>query len=1366
MIITHRYDRLNIIEQHPVFSFSRLPSMKWLLLFGVFISSTLTYSQGISLFNIDPSGFPTIKAKFYAYDKDGKPNRPNLNDVIVKEDGSLKSGITLNCPPVGKPKAISPVLVIDVSGSMGGGNLELAKKAATAWVDALPLSESECALTTFDNANYLIQDFTQDKQKLVAGISRLQAMGGTNYDEALINPMASGLQVSKHGKNQKVIIFLTDGQANPPRIEDIVNESARQGCMIYSVVLGMPAPESVKEISFRTGGMVFDNVTTVKQAEDVYRRILQFAIGVSPCEISWQSTYRCNNAKVQVSVEFNRLLSESVYEPNEKSLIKLTTEPKFLYFGPVAANSISKKTITLTAVNYDFTISNSKFFGSKTFSIEGISYPFTIPKNTSKELTIVYAPKDKNKNYGFIKPETGMCTSGFSVYGGFPGGELEGQTLKLTSHNCGKAFTAGMDTLITWEGIPEDDRVMIEYSADSGMTWSLVTDNATGYKHLWKYPPLPPTKTGMLRIQQLALNGIDPRVWTKGFELDAVKDVFSPDNNRIAYIINNNSVTVRDALTGELINTISPVASGPQPVIAWSGNSSQLAIAKGTSIELIDIFTGVKKRAISASAGVKIMGVNSDGQRLAYGTEDGTVVLVDLSTGRELQRKTGFNFVIGGFVWGADGSFTVTGSCADTIIMKDVIGIPLQEDYSDCAWIMRAPSMKFKYPVIEMGKVIVGSQKDTVLKNSLCNDGTVPIHILGATITSGDYSQFIATNGLRDIILNPGDCFNHEFSFQPNTEGAFEAYVTVNTTIGDMHDKFLLKGIGIPPFIKTIAKFIDFGQVELTKPKDSTLAVLKNIGNEIVEFDSIVQGGPNMRDFSTIEKIKKFTLAPGESKTLTLRFTPKELGLTNGRILAYYKGVGSPAMIQLYGEGIPRILPIEKVKDSTIDTITIERRGISEMRIEIGEERHVETMDTLTDKILAIDSTYRTDTLLKPLIVITGSINVVGLDSNNKVVNKPVFRIDLNTKNRYEALLPYLFFDEGSDVIPSRYNKRSQIEVSKFTIDELWDSTTIKAYHNILNIIGKRLTMYPKANLTISGHNAGTGIEKNDTELSRRRAENVKQYIRDVWGINENRLIVKAGNLPKTESKSIDNLEPAQENRRVEFSSNDSRVMAPLDLKNTVGSSNPPKVRFDIQGAADFGIDSYTVEATQTSNQKNTFNKTESNPLPTSMVWEIAMDQRLVPRIDKPVTCSLTIKDKKGNSKMVGTDQMNIDLITVERKIKEHIDGYEIDSFSLILFDYNESELEDNNKQIIAAIQKRIQKNSKISIRGTTDRIGSEEHNARLSQERANSVKSAINRKNTVAVGTGEQELLFDNDLPEGRFYCRTVSVEVRTPIE
>jgi outer membrane protein OmpA-like peptidoglycan-associated protein len=542
--------------------------------------------------------------------------------------------------------------------------------------------------------------------------------------------------------------------------------------------------------------------------------------------------------------------------------------------------------------------------------------------------------------------------------------------------------------------------------------------------------------------------------------------------------------------------------------------------------------------------------------------------------------------------------------------------------------------------------------------------------------------------------------------------------------------------------------------------------LLKNIGSEIVEFDSIVQGGPNFRDFTFTEKYKKFSLAPGESKTVTLRFIPKELGLTNGRLMAYYKGIGSPSMMQLYGEGIPRILPIESLTVNKIDTISMERRGISENTYVIGNDRNNQTLDTLSDKILAIDSLFRTDTLLKPMIIITGQITAVGVESDGRIINKPIFKIDLNTSNKYEALLPYVFYEEGSDIIPDRYYKLNNRQVANFTIDQLWYKSTINIYHDILNIIGKRLTMYPKSVLTIQGNNANTGIEKENTELSRRRAENVKQYLQDIWGIKENRLIIKAGNLPKAKSLPIDDPETAQENRRVEFSSNDYRVIEPLDLKNTMATSNPPKVRFNVQGAADFGIASYTIDAIQAGFNGNSFNQTETSSLPNTIDWEIAKNQALTPKLAKPVSCSLTIIDKKGNSKMVGTDQMDIDLITIERKIKEHINGYEVDSFSLILFDFNKSDIENENKKIISAIQKRIKKGSEISVIGTTDRIGTEEYNTRLSQERANAVKTSINRKGTISIGKGEQDLRFDNNLPEGRFYCRTVNVVVKTLVK
>ncbi|MEY3313477.1 MAG: hypothetical protein RLZZ578_997 [Bacteroidota bacterium] len=1367
MIFTHRYDRLNIIEQHPVFSFSRLPSMKWLLLFGVFISSTLAYSQGISLFNIDPSGFPTIKAKFYAYDKDGKPNNPNQSQVKLTEDGDRRI-VKINCP-TGGPKPVSVGIMVDTYGF-----LREARSGARRLIDFMDMPKDELAITYMDHAALLHQSFTNDKNKAISSSTTIpKAPGYAAVQQMFFSEITGGVNLIKNRKNnKKVLILLSDLHCPNLSVDTarLFREAEYYNICVFPVLLRTTDYTGLfKAIANRTGGVLFEGITREDQISNIFQLISGMA-KYGECEIEWSSSKKCNTDDWNVKLATDKLNQETpvmTYKPHPKSLVKLVTDPKFLFFGPVAPGIEIKKTITLKAVGTTFTIDKAQRLGSPAYEIVDATFPLVIPEGESKTISIKYAPKDSNRHYSFIETQNNICPGGgFSVYGGFPGKDLIGKTLNITEPSCSEIMMAGIDSAIRWNGIPSDDKVKIEYSPDSGKTWQHVSSSAKGGRHVWQYPPLPRTNQGMIRILQMSSDEINPGDWAKGFEPESNSSLQSPEGSKIAYLLKDNSITIRNSQSGEKLRVFHQL---PNQVItySWDKTGHYLAIGMNDGRLLIkDVRSGITTREIkNTDAAINLISWNQGGDKIAISSNDGVLTVIETATGNEIHRKDGYKFIVKSIDWNSDGSVSALGACTDELKISMSDGFPLQIDTTDCVFSMKAPKLVIKKNKADLGTVIVGSGKDIMVEEIICNEGDAPLHVLGADVTNGNAEEFGVPRGAGDFFLQPKECRAFMFSLMPQYPGKKKGYVTIRTTVGDFYDVIELTGIGIPPFI-SYKEMIDFGQVELSKPKDSTLAVLKNIGNEIVEFDSIVQGGPNMRDFSTIDKIKKFTLAPGESKTLTLRFTPKELGLTNGRILAYYKGVGSPAMIQLYGEGIPRILPIEKVKDTTIDTITIERRGISEMRIEIGEERIVKTMDTLTDKILEIDSTYRTDTLLKPLIVITGSINVVGLDSNNKVVNKPVFRIDLNTRNRYEALLPYLFFDEGSDVIPSRYNKRSQNQVSKFTIDELWDSTTIKAYHNILNIIGKRLTMYPKANLTISGHNAGTGIEKNDTELSRRRAENVKQYIKDVWGINENRLIVKAGNLPKTESKSIDNLEPAQENRRVEFSSNDSRVMAPLDLKNTVGSSNPPKVRFDIQGAADFGIDSYTVEATQTSNQKNTFNKTESNPLPTSMVWEIAMDQRLVPRIDKPVTCSLTIKDKKGNSKMVGTDQMNIDLITIERKIKEHIDGYEIDSFSLILFDYNESELADNNKQIIAAIQKRIQKNSKISIRGTTDRIGTEEHNARLSQERANSVKSAINRKNTVAVGTGEQELLFDNDLPEGRFYCRTVSVEVRTPIE
>jgi outer membrane protein OmpA-like peptidoglycan-associated protein len=77
-----------------------------------------------------------------------------------------------------------------------------------------------------------------------------------------------------------------------------------------------------------------------------------------------------------------------------------------------------------------------------------------------------------------------------------------------------------------------------------------------------------------------------------------------------------------------------------------------------------------------------------------------------------------------------------------------------------------------------------------------------------------------------------------------------------------------------------------------------------------------------------------------------------------------------------------------------------------------------------------------------------------------------------------------------------------------------------------------------------------------------------------------------------------------------------------------------------------------------------------------------------------------------------------------------------------------------------------------VTIHGHTDIIGNEQHNQKLSEERATEVKRILvkytkgfpDRKVQFEVmGLGEQEALspFDNKLPEERFYNRCVIIDI-----
>ena len=151
---------------------SRFRQLKRVLLLIFFLLFYYpAFSQSLTLFDIDTTSYPIMKAKFYAFDKDGNQIlNYNTNDFEITENGEIRKILSVSCPAPKPPQALSSVLVMDVSGSMDGTNITLAQEGARAWIRGLPLGKSECAITTFDTKNYFVQDFTTDRNLLESKI--------------------------------------------------------------------------------------------------------------------------------------------------------------------------------------------------------------------------------------------------------------------------------------------------------------------------------------------------------------------------------------------------------------------------------------------------------------------------------------------------------------------------------------------------------------------------------------------------------------------------------------------------------------------------------------------------------------------------------------------------------------------------------------------------------------------------------------------------------------------------------------------------------------------------------------------------------------------------------------------------------------------------------------------------------------------------------------------------------------------------------------------------------------------------------------------------------------------------------------------
>lgn len=454
--------------------------------------------------------------------------------------------------------------------------------------------------------------------------------------------------------------------------------------------------------------------------------------------------------------------------------------------------------------------------------------------------------------------------------------------------------------------------------------------------------------------------------------------------------------------------------------------------------------------------------------------------------------------------------------------------------------------------------------------------------------------------------------------------------------------------------------------------------------------------------------------------------------------------------------------PVRRIREERlVDTVTI-AVAPSEVGFTPGVEEVTETIDESGTEVLVTRTTRRTDTLrVVRRSSIAATITANGVNANGS--ESPSFVIDVEefASVMMNPLLGYVFFDEGQSGLPARYHRIDQSQTASFREDNVNSAEKLPTYYHLLNIVGSRLRTTSNATITLVGCNADVGSEASNIKLSTQRAEEVRGYLLDVWGISPQRIRLQSRNLPEKAANS-QSPDGAQENRRVELLSDDLSIVAPVITRDTVRSISPPSVRIRPSVKADRPIARWSVTLQQGDGMLKTF---EGSGTPPGLLdWNVQQEQSTHPRSDQPITYRLDVVDDDGN-RVEASGVLDVKLLTITRKRTERMADKEIDRFSLILFDVRSADLSASNAAIVDLIKPYVRPSSTVTLTGLTDRLGNVGQNQVLAEDRARSAAGALGVASTGIIrGVGNAKT-YAPELPEGRLYTRTVDIVIETPV-
>jgi hypothetical protein len=529
--------------------------------------------------------------------------------------------------------------------------------------------------------------------------------------------------------------------------------------------------------------------------------------------------------------------------------------------------------------------------------------------------------------------------------------------------------------------------------------------------------------------------------------------------------------------------------------------------------------------------------------------------------------------------------------------------------------------------------------------------------------------------------------------------------------------------------------------------------------SNVIMEDALRKSGFGFTDASFRKKYVENETAPGTYNYNSTRAALDTIGLSPLSLtvgLSFLLNFGN-------NEQVREILREEQRRDS-IRTIVVREQGA----VDYLRRKSITLADTaintiigntkLTDRLNTLEQARRdsiaegqkrvlrkevTETKKKVFQAVITTVTATR-DDGTETPADPTVRVEQFQATAQKPLLPVVFFEPNSSVIPSRYRRIQSAERESYKLPTDANASAFGIYPNVLNIIGKRMTTLPSSKLTITSVPSAT---ETDSTIGGKRVEAIAQYFQDVWRISQSRLIRTA--------KASTPQRPAAATSQVELSSDNAGVLAPLTYDYIARLASPPVLNIGMEITTGLGLKQWELEFQQlVNNQLVTLKDTTGGTgYPERYLWRLNEEQGTIPQSNEPVNIRIAAYDVNNTAAPDAVlKSVRVEQVTMEQKRKANAQDKTVRNFD-VLFGSSMTDLEPSSRVILDAVKKSITPQSKvfITVFGGTDDV-----NARkVAETLALDARSAVLRD--AATSTTAQT-------PEAAAYGRLARIRVESP--